>query len=82
MVAIPRWRDVRRNSTKYGILTVAAGVVLLVALRLWASPIARSVTGRTRNGLLEFLLIPVFLAVVAAGVLLFLWEPDVSHDVE
>lgn len=76
MPSIPGGATVRDNSTKYGILTVLAGVVLLVGLRLWTSPIARRMTGRSANGLVEFLLIPVFLAVVAVGVLLFLWEPD------
>ncbi len=78
MSAIPGWRDVRRRSTRYGVGIVVAGLVLLIALRLWASPIAREVTGRGENGLLEFLLIPVFLGVVGLGILLFLWEPDGS----
>jgi len=83
MGAIPRWRDVREHSTRYGVGTVVLGMVCLIALRVWASPIARTAMGRGRNGLLEFLLIPVFLGVVGLGILLFLWEPDApSHDGE
>lgn len=83
MASLPRWRDVRRDSTRYGVGIVVAGLILLLVLRLWASPIARAVRGRTQNGLFEFLLIPTFLAVVGVGILLFLWEPDVpNHDVE
>ncbi len=76
MPPIPRRTAVRNHSTKYGLLTVLAGLALLLGLRLWASPVARRITGRSENGLVEFLLIPVFLIVVAAGVALFLWEPD------
>jgi|GEM_PF-1769204 len=79
MTGIPGLQTVRRRSTRYGILTAAAGLVLLVGLRVWASPIIRTATGRGSNGLLEFLLIPVFLGVVLVGVLLFLWEPDRPH---
>lgn len=83
MASLPRWRDVRRDSTRYGVGIVAGGLLLLLVLRLWASPIAQAVTGRARNGLVEFLLIPLFLAVVGVGILLFLWEPDVpSHNGE
>ncbi len=70
---------VRDAPKKYGLLTVAAGLALLIGLRLWASPLTMEITGRSRNGLVEFLLIPVFLAVVGLGVMLFLWEPDSNH---
>lgn len=69
-------RRLRDNSTKYGIATVLGGLVILLGLRIWASPIARTVTGREANGLFEFLLIPIGLAVVVAGIGLFLWEPE------
>lgn len=83
MTSLPRWRDVRRESTRYGVGIVVAGLALLLLLRLWASPISQAVTGRARNGLVEFLLIPVFLGVVGVGILLFLWEPDVpGHNGE
>jgi len=78
MVTIPGRRSVRDNSTRYGVATVLAGLVLLIGLRLWASPLTRQITGRGANGLVEFLMIPVFFAVVGIGILLFLWEPEAS----
>ena len=80
MTTIPSGSAVRDNSTRYGLLTIVLGLVLLVVLRLWASPITRRVTGRSGNGLFEFLLIPVFFAVVGVGILLFLWEPGTPSD--
>lgn len=76
MSAIPGSMAVRNNSTKAGLLVVLGGLVLLLGLRLWASPIARRIVGQDTVGVVEFLLIPVFLLVVTAGILLFLWEPD------
>lgn len=66
----------RERNRELGVLTVVLGVVLLLTLRLWTSPIARGIVGRNTGGLLEFLLIPVFLVVVAIGITLFLWEPN------
>ena len=81
MSTIPTMAAVRDNSTKYGFTVAVVGFVLLLLLRVWASPIARAVTGRSSNGLLEFLLIPVFLGIVGVGILLFLWEPETpGHD--
>lgn len=76
MPATPVTAAIRDNSTRYGIATILSGLALLVGLRLWASPLTREITGRGANGLFEFLLIPAFLLVVTAGILLFLWEPD------
>lgn len=76
MVTIPGKATIRDNSTRYGFLTIAMGVVLLLLLRWWASPLIRRMTGRGENGLVEFLLIPLFFLVVTAGIALFLWEPD------
>lgn len=67
---------IRERNRELGVLTVAAGLFLLLVLRAWMSPIARNITGQTGRGLVEFLLIPVFFLVVAAGTLLFLWEPE------
>lgn len=78
MTTIPGETAIRNHSTRYGALTVVAGVVLLVALRVWASPLGRRITDRSGNGLLEFLSIPLFFLVVAAGIALFLWEPDAA----
>lgn len=76
MTTIPGGTEIRNQSTRYGVLTVAAGVVLLVVLRVWSSPLGRRITGRGGNGLVEFLSIPAFFLVVAVGIALFLWEPD------
>ncbi|MEF8757541.1 MAG: hypothetical protein V5A33_04825 [Halobacteriales archaeon] len=79
MSSIPAPRAVRANSTRYGIATLLAGVVLLIGLRLWASPLTMRITGRGANGLVEFLMIPVSLGIVGIGILLFLWEPEVPE---
>lgn len=73
---IPGRTAIRNRSTKYGLVSFTVGVILLIGLRIWTSPIARRITGRSEIGTAEFLLIPVFLAVMGIGVLLFLWEPD------
>lgn len=78
MPTIPKTSAVRSHSSKYGLMTVLAGLVLLLGLRLWASPIARRITGN-ENGLVEFLLIPAILLVITAGIVLFLWEPETGR---
>lgn len=67
---------IRERNRELGLLTGVLGLLLLLSLRLWTSPLTRSVTGRSGVGLLEFLLIPAFFALVGIGTLLFLWEPD------
>lgn len=67
-----------RRSTLAGVLTMGLGVVLLLVLRFVASPIARAITGSERAGLEAFLGIPVFFALTAIGLALFLWEPAES----
>lgn len=78
MATIPGTAAVRDHSTRYGLVTILAGVALLITLRVWASPLTRRAAGRGENGLVEFLLIPVFLLVVLVGIGLFLWEPDAA----
>lgn len=73
---IPKGAAIRDQSTKYGLFTIGIGVILLIGLRVWTSPIARRITGRSEITIIEFLLIPLFLVVVGTGVLLFLWEPE------
>ena len=51
----------------------AVGLVLLLTLRVWASPISLVITGRSGVSVVAFLLIPVLLLVVGAGIALFLW---------
>lgn len=69
---------IRERNRKLGVLTVVSGLVLLIGLRLWTSPIVGGITGRSEIGVLEFLLIPAFFLIVGVGVSLFLWEPERS----
>jgi ABC-type uncharacterized transport system permease subunit len=64
-----------RRSTLAGVLTMGLGVVLLLVLRFVASPISRAITGSEPAGFEAFLGIPVFFALTAIGLALFLWEP-------
>lgn len=59
-----------------GLLLVVGGFILLVVLRFVTSPIGRKVTGDSSIGLQEFLMIPLFLLLVGAGIILFLWGPE------
>lgn len=69
---------IRERNRELGAVTVLAGLVLLIGLRLWTSPIVRGITGRGEVSVLEFLLIPAFFIVVAIGISLVLWEPEPS----
>lgn len=69
-------RMIRERNRELGVLVGILGILLLLSLRFWTSPITRNITGRGEIGVIEFLLIPVFFAVVGLGVLLFLWEPE------
>lgn len=66
---------VRERSTAVGAALIGLGVLLLLALRFWASPLARYTTGREPPGLVAFLGVGLFLVVVGTGITLFLWEP-------
>ncbi|MFB6354089.1 MAG: hypothetical protein ABEJ92_08395 [Halobacteriales archaeon] len=65
----------REQNRRIGAGLVIVGLVLLVSLRWWTSPLVRRITGRGGDFFAEFLLIPVLLAFVGAGILLLLWEP-------
>lgn len=67
---------IRERNRELGVLTVVSGLVLLIGLRFWTSPLVRGITGRSEISILEFLLIPAFLLIVVVGVSLFLWEPE------
>lgn len=67
---------IRTRPKRYGAGMMALGFVLLVALRFWASPVGRSITGRNGVSVAAFLGIPLFLALLAAGIGVFLLEPD------
>lgn len=66
---------IRERSTRLGMATILSGVVLLLLLRFWASPLVRVISGRAENGLAEFLMIPFVLVIVTVGIALMLWEP-------
>lgn len=68
----------REHNRQLGVATVILGVFLLLGLRAWTSPLTREATGSGAPGLLEFLLIPLFLLVVGTGTALFLWEPEAT----
>lgn len=68
----------RERNRQLGVATVLFGVLLLLGLRAWTSPLTREATGGGEPGLLEFLLIPLFLFVVGIGTALFLWEPEAT----
>lgn len=62
---------------RYGVSLMALSLLGLVGLRIWASPVGRSVTGRETVSLGAFLGIPVGLGLLALGILLFLRDPEV-----
>lgn len=58
---------------RLGVGVAVVGAILLMTLRLWASPIALTITGRRSVSLVAFLGIPVLLLVVGAGIVIALW---------
>lgn len=66
----------RERNRELGVVIILGGILLLLALRIWTSPLTREASGGGPPGLTEFLLIPAFLLVVGVGTALFLWEPD------
>lgn len=72
----PRGRatiHMRVDHRRLGVGVAVVGVVLLLTLRVWASPISLIITGRSGVSVVAFLLIPVLLLVVGAGVAIALW---------
>lgn len=65
---------------RLGVGVAVVGVLLLLSLRLWASPVALAVTGRPRVGVVAFLGIPFFLLVVGAGIVIFLWGDQLGLE--
>lgn len=61
------------NHHRLGAGIAIVGLVMLLTLRLWASPVARTITGRARVSLVTFLGIPVILGLIGAGIVIFLW---------
>jgi hypothetical protein len=66
------------NHRRLGVGIVVVGVVLLVTLRLWASPLALIITGRPGVSVVTFLLMPLLLLVVGAGIVIALWGDELG----
>lgn len=66
----------RDKNREIGLALTVVGVVLLLTLRWWTSPVLRRVTGREDVGAVAFLLIPVFFIPILVGIALLLWEPE------
>lgn len=66
------------DNRQLGVAVATVGLVLLLTLRLWASPVAMIVTGRPRVSVVAFLGIPLFLLVIGAGVTIFLWGEELG----
>lgn len=64
------------NNRRVGVALLVGSVLALLLLRFWASPIARRITGQDPAGFVDFMGLPIFLALGTTGLLLFLWEPD------
>lgn len=63
---------------RLGVGIVVIGLVLLVTLRLWASPIALVITDRPGVSLVTFLVMPLLLVFVGAGIVIALWGDDLG----
>lgn len=66
------------DARRLGVGVTLVGFLLLLALRLWTSPVAMAATDRPRVGVVAFLAIPVFLLVVGAGIGIFLWGEELG----
>lgn len=63
---------------RLGVGVVVVGLVLLVTLRLWASPLALIITDRPGVSVVTFLLMPLLLLVVGAGIVIALWGDNLG----
>lgn len=66
------------DNRRLGVAVAAIGLVLLLTLRVWASPIIMTITDRPRVSVLSFLAIPVLLVVIGAGIIIFLWGEELG----
>ena len=64
------------DSRRLGLIVAALGVLFLLALRVWTSPIALAVTGREHASTVTFLAMPVGLLVVGLGIAIAVWGED------
>lgn len=65
---------------RLGVGVAVVGLVLLMSLRLWASPVALTITGRPSVSLVAFLGIPILLLVVGAGIVIALWGDQLGFE--
>lgn len=63
---------------RLGVGLALVGLLMLLTLRVWASPLALTITGRPRTSVVAFLGIPLFLLVVGAGIVVFLWGDELG----
>lgn len=70
----------KNRSRAIGGGAVVTGVILLLVLRFWTSPIAIEGTGRSGISPLEFAGIPLLLALIAIGIALFVWRPAEDRE--
>lgn len=68
----------RYDTRTIGAIIAVVGLFLLLTLRLWASPVARTITGRESVNVVAFLGIPTLLVVFGIGVVLFLWSEELG----
>lgn len=68
------------DNQRLGVAVAALGLVLLLTLRLWSSPVVTVVTGRSQVGVVAFLGIPLLLLVVGAGIAIFLWGEELGIE--
>lgn len=66
------------DNRRLGAGIAVLGLVLLLSLRLWASPVATTITGRARVGTVAFLGIVLFLLVIGAGIVIFFWGDELG----
>lgn len=68
------------NHRRIGVGIALVGVISLLTLRVWSSPIALEITGRSRSGTLAFLAIPALLLVIGAGIAIALWGEELGLE--
>ena len=66
------------DNRRFGVGIILIGFFLLLSLRLWASPIAMTITDRSRVNVVAFLSIPLFLLIIGAGIVIFLWGDELG----
>lgn len=61
-----------------GAALAGAGVIAMLTLRFWASPLTSAVLGRDQVGLVPFLGIPLLLLLVGAGIAIAVWGDELG----